>query len=147
MTIQENSGSGFFRPKSKPLNVMRIVADLEMHYSGVTEVTKLHRNKLRVALNNAKEGNGIVIEVRQMGNSDGEGENKKFVPTNSYRFACITRKLGHTKACCNNKTICGKCEENHQTDQCKAVPTKCLICGGEVHETRCCPKYQERSDK
>ncbi|XP_039447350.1 uncharacterized protein LOC120426623 [Culex pipiens pallens] len=207
---------------------MRIAADLEKHYSGVTEVTKLHRNKLRVALDNAKEANGIVcdpkfcveyrvwiparsveidgvvsedhltvqqvlkgvglfkrknlptvqvIEVRQMGNSDGEGENKKFVPTNSYRvtfagtalpdyleignvlrlpvrlyypkvMSCSNcQKLGHTKAFCNNKTICGKCGENHQTDQCKAVPTKCLICGGAVHETRCCPKYQERSDK
>ncbi|EDS29729.1 conserved hypothetical protein [Culex quinquefasciatus] len=54
----------FFRPKSKPLNVMRIAADLEKHYSGVTEVTKLHRNKLRVALNNAKEANGIVCDPK-----------------------------------------------------------------------------------
>ncbi|EDS25626.1 conserved hypothetical protein [Culex quinquefasciatus] len=134
----------FFRPKSMPLNVMRIAADLEKNYSGVTEVTKLHRNKLRVALDNAKEANGIVcdpkfcvdylvwiparsveidgvvseehltvqqvlkgvglfkrknlptvqvIEVRQMGSSDGDGENKKFVPTNSYRVT-FAKKAG-----------------------------------------------------
>ncbi|XP_052561958.1 uncharacterized protein LOC128092351 [Culex pipiens pallens] len=195
----------FFRPKSKPLNLMRIAADLEKHYSGVTEVTKLHRNMLRVALDNAKEANGIVcdpkfcveyrvwiparsveiygvvsedhltvqqvlkgvglfkrknlptvqvIEVRQMGISDGEGENKKFVPTNSYRvtfagtalpdylkignvhrlpvrlyypkvMSCSNcQKLGHTKAFCNNKTICATFKDFRAQVQCSNV----LLC-------------------
>ncbi|EDS28538.1 conserved hypothetical protein [Culex quinquefasciatus] len=62
--VEKSSEPGQPTPRSKPLNVMRIAADLEKHYSGVTEVTKLHRNKLRVALNNAKEANGIVCDPK-----------------------------------------------------------------------------------
>lgn len=54
----------FFRPKRKPLNAMRISEDLLKRYPGVTNVTKLHRNKIRVTTSNPKEANEIVVDPR-----------------------------------------------------------------------------------
>lgn len=218
----------FFRPKSKPLNAMRISDDLWKNYLDVTNVTKLHRNKIKVTVNNPKEanrivsdprftieyrvwiparsveidgvvteeelsmdqireGNGVfkrrnlpavkVLEVSQLRTTEGVGESKKFVPSNSYRvtfegtalqdflevsgllrlpvrlyvpkvMSCSNcQKLGHTKAYCSNKTICAKCGGKHKEDLCQQVPVRCLICGGTPHDTRACPKYSERSEK
>ncbi|EDS35070.1 conserved hypothetical protein [Culex quinquefasciatus] len=54
----------FFRPKHKPLQTMRISEELWKHYPGVTDVTKLHQNKLRATVNNPKEANAIVCDPR-----------------------------------------------------------------------------------
>ncbi|EDS37956.1 conserved hypothetical protein [Culex quinquefasciatus] len=52
----------FFRPKHKPLQTMQISEELWKHYPGVTDVTKLHQNKLRATVNNPKENNAIVCD-------------------------------------------------------------------------------------
>lgn len=218
----------FFRPKHKPLNAVRISEGLWKHYLGVTDVTKLHQNKLRVVVNNPKDANDIVtdprfcveyrvwiparsveidgvvteegltaqqirngvghfkrsnlpadqvVEVRQMGTSKGEDMTKQFAPSCSFRitfagtalpdFLLIDnvlrlpvrmyhpkvmkcencQKLGHTKAFCNNKSVCSKCGGKHRDDTCQKEVIKCLLCGGTPHETRACPKYRERSEK
>lgn len=48
---------------------------------------------------------------------------------------------------CYNKTVCGKCGEKHGDEACLKEAVKCLLCGGDPHETRACPKYRERSEK
>lgn len=218
----------FFRPKCKALNTVRIASDLMKHYSGVNEIRKLNKNKLRVSVNNAEQANQIVcdqrfvleyrvwipahiveidgvvteesltthdlsravgffkktnlpsvkvIDVRQMGTAKGDGVNRKFTPSSSFRItfagsalpdyivldnklrlpvrmyiprvmSCDNcKQLGHTKAYCGNKSKCSKCGENHTEEQCHKVAEKCLLCGGPLHDTRACPKYKERSDK
>ena len=54
----------FFRPKAKPLNVVRIASDLTKNYNGVTEVRKVHQNKLRVSVNSAEQANQITRDQR-----------------------------------------------------------------------------------
>lgn len=218
----------FFRPKDKPLHAMRISENLWKHYLGVTNVTKMNKNKLRVVVNNRTEANQIVcdprfcneyrvwiparsveidgvvsedgltaqqiwkgvgqfkrknlpavqiIDVQQMAKSEGEGTNKRFTPSSSFRvtFAgtalpdfllidgvlllpvrmyhprimrCTNcQRLGHTKAFCYNKTVCGKCGEKHSDEACHKEVVKCLLCGGDPHEARVCPKYRERSEQ
>ena len=223
----QNEWVVFFRPKSKPLNFLRISQDLEKNYSGVLTCTKMSKNKLRVVVNDAKQANQIVtdirfcveyrvwipahkveidgvvteegltahdlsravgrfknsklppieiLECRQMGNVTGEGENKKFVPSASFRvtfsgsalpdyvelyklrlpvrlytprvMSCTNcQQLGHTKTFCCNKSKCSKCAGPHKDEACQKQAEKCLLCNGTPHKTRECPKVKERETK
>ncbi|EDS40849.1 conserved hypothetical protein [Culex quinquefasciatus] len=57
------------------------------------------------------------------------------------------QQLGHTKTYCSNKSKCSKCAGPHKDVDCQTQAEKCLLCGGEPHKTRQCPKYKEREDK
>ncbi|XP_052566962.1 uncharacterized protein LOC128093590 [Culex pipiens pallens] len=217
----------FFRPKQKPLNFVQITKDLQKHYPGVVECTKLNKSKLRVIVNSAVQANQIVtdlrfsieyrvwipahkveidgvvtddslslvdlsravgrfknpklpavevLECRQLGNVTTEGGQKKFIPSASFRvtfagsalpdyielyklrlpvrlyvprvMSCENcQQLGHTKTYCSNKSKCSKCAGPHKDVDCQKQAEKCLLCGGEPHKTRQCPKYKEREDK
>ncbi|EDS29472.1 conserved hypothetical protein [Culex quinquefasciatus] len=83
----------FFRPKQKPLNFVQITKDLQKHYPGVVECTKLNKSKLRVIVNSAVQANQIVTDLRfsieyrvwipaHKVEIDGV---KKFIPSASFR--------------------------------------------------------------
>lgn len=117
-----------------------------------------------------------ILECRQLGNVTGEGDQKKFVPSASFRvtfagsalpdyielyklrlpvrlyiprvMSCSNcQQLGHTKTYCSNKSKCSKCAGPHKDVDCQKQAEKCQLCGGEPHKTRQCPKYKEREDK
>ena len=117
-----------------------------------------------------------ILECRQMGNVTGEGENKKFVPSASFRvtfsgsalpdyvelyklrlpvrlytprvMSCTNcQQLGHTKTFCCNKSKCSKCAGPHKDEACQKQAVKCLLCNGTPHKTRECPKVKERETK
>lgn len=117
-----------------------------------------------------------VLECRQLGNVTTEGGQKKFIPSASFRvtfagsalpdyielyklrlpvrlyvprvMSCENcQQLGHTKTYCSNKSKCSKCAGPHKDVECQKQAEKCLLCGGEPHKTRQCPKYKEREDK
>lgn len=62
--IYPNGATGpfvvFFRPKSKPLNLINITRDLTRRFSGVSEIKRVHANKIRVVVNNIIHANEIV---------------------------------------------------------------------------------------
>lgn len=62
--IYPNGSTGpfivFFRPKSKPLNLINITRDLTRRFSGVSEIKRVHANKIRVVVNNIIHANEIV---------------------------------------------------------------------------------------
>uniref|UniRef100_A0A1Q3FLV4 Putative i-3b cq n=1 Tax=Culex tarsalis TaxID=7177 RepID=A0A1Q3FLV4_CULTA len=117
-----------------------------------------------------------VLECRQLGKVTTEGDKKTFVPSSSFRvtfagsalpdyielyklrlpvrlyvprvMSCENcQQLGHTKTYCSNKSKCSKCAGPHKDVECQKQAEKCLLCGGEPHKTRKCPKYKEREDK
>lgn len=117
-----------------------------------------------------------ILECRQLGKVTTEGDKKTFVPSPSFRvtfagsalpdyielyklrlpvrlyvprvMSCENcQQLGHTKTYCSNKSKCSKCAGPHKDGECQKQAEKCLLCGGEPHKTRQCPKYKEREDK
>lgn len=62
--IYPNGSTGpfivFFRPKLKPLNLISITRDLTRKFSGVSEIKRVHANKIRVVVNNISHANEIV---------------------------------------------------------------------------------------
>ena len=56
------------------------------------------------------------------------------------------QKFGHTKARCTKKeSICGKCSQTHNENECTATTPKCANCNGEHHSfDRKCPIYIEK---
>ncbi|XP_055543317.1 uncharacterized protein LOC129728874 [Wyeomyia smithii] len=50
----------YFRPKSKPLNIIQISKDLVKQYKAVTEIFKVRPNKLRVRVSDLTQANAIV---------------------------------------------------------------------------------------
>lgn len=62
--IYPNGSTGpfivFFRPKTKPLNLINITRDLTRRFSGVSEIKRVHANKIRVVVNNIIHANEIV---------------------------------------------------------------------------------------
>ncbi|EDS28581.1 conserved hypothetical protein [Culex quinquefasciatus] len=67
LTYQEGSQTEwmvFFRPTQKPLYFVQITKDVQKHYPGVVECTKLNKSKLRVIVNSAVRANQIVTDLR-----------------------------------------------------------------------------------
>ena len=114
-----------------------------------------------------------ILDAFQMRSVSGEGDNKKFSPSNSFRvtfagtalpdYVTISKvrlpvrlyvprimnchncnKLGHTAAYCCNQACCSKCGEKHEESTCKTGAEKCLHCGGSPHALLACPKYISR---
>ena len=130
----QGSYTVYFRPKagpkSKKLNLLQISKDLTKEYKGVTEISKVRPNKLRVVVGNLKEANDIAcselftreyrvyIPARDV-------EIDGVITDSSLSVECI---LQSAKGCFKNKT----CPEVKVLD-CKQLRSASIIGGKAVY--------------